>query len=290
MSDDQLVGDDAVNLIAENIDQRDALTVVSEAYQTFIQLYNTLRSSNETIKNFESRFSAQVAKLNCISSTNKLPECITALMLLSNSAINDSQRVSVMAAAAHSNQNLSSNSTNDEFLSSITYQYVSAVIKRCGNTSQPHIQNETLSASSAGMTKFRGQYRNNNSRNKSESPTMNFSCNICGNYGHWKKNHNRDGSLPSHVKASDASTVSSASKSSSDGQQDRNDNEKKKTISFNMAALVGSSGNTFPSAKRRPLLDDGAPYSAIGLVELKLLADHVGLSSDFKLAAIPHAL
>ena len=58
--DDQLVGDDAVNLIVGNIYQIDALTVVSEAYRTFNQLWNTRRGFNETIKNIDSRFSAQV--------------------------------------------------------------------------------------------------------------------------------------------------------------------------------------------------------------------------------------
>ena len=229
ISDDQLVGNNAVNLIVGNIYQRDALTVVSEAYRTFNLLSNTRRSSNEAMKNFEPRFSAQVAKFNSISSTSKLPECITALMLLSNSAIEDSQRVSVMAAAAPSNQNLSSNSSNDEFLSAITYQSVSSVINQCDKSSQPPVENETLTASSAGTTQFRGQYRNNNSRNNSLSPTMKFPCNICGKYGHWKRNHNRDGSLPPHVKALDSPATSGASKSHSEGQQERSEKEKKKT-------------------------------------------------------------
>ena len=108
IADILLTTDAAVDLIVGKIYQKDALSVVSEAYRAFNQLWNTRRSSIDTMKNFESRFSDQVAKFNSISTTTKLPECITALMPLSNSAIDDSQRVSVMAAAAHSDENLTS--------------------------------------------------------------------------------------------------------------------------------------------------------------------------------------
>ena len=131
--------------------------MVSEAYCSFNQLWSTRRSSNETMKKFEFRFPAQVAKFNSTSSTTKIPECITALMLLSNSAIYDLQRVSVMAAATTSNENLTSDSTNYEFLGAFTYQSVSLVIKQCDTSSQPHVQTETLFASSANTTQFRGQ-------------------------------------------------------------------------------------------------------------------------------------
>lgn len=135
ISNEQLIGDGAVDLIVGKLYQRDALTAVSEAYRAFNQLWNTRRSNNETVKNFESRFSAQVARFNSISTTTKLPECITALMFLSNSAIDDSQRVSVMAAAAPSDENLNAQSTNEQFLGAITYQSVSSVIKQCDKSS-----------------------------------------------------------------------------------------------------------------------------------------------------------
>lgn len=39
-----------------------------------------------------------------------------------------------------------------------------------------------------------------------------------------------------------------------------------------------------------PLVDDGAPYSAIGMIELKLLRDHLGLNECFELDPVPKTL
>ena len=126
---------------------------------------------------------------------------------------------------------------------------------------------------------------------------MKYPCNICGKYGHCKRKQNRDGSLPSHDRSCDFPNRSSASNNSSEVPKDWNDNEKNKTVSNNIAALVGSSANTSgcsentkPPKKLGLLVDSAAPYSAIGLVELNLMAEHVGLSSHFKLASIPDSL
>lgn len=209
ISEAELVAEGAVDLLVGEIYQKDALTVVSEAYRAFNQLWNTRRGTNETMKNFESRFSAQVAKFNSKSTTTKLPECITALMLLSNSAINDAQRVSVMAAAAPSDENLNSQSSNDEFLSAFTYQSVSSVIKQCDKTSLEPNESTSLTASSAGTGRFE---RN---RYKGYSPSMKYPCDLCGKYGHWKRNHSPDSSLPSHYKSLDSPLTSSANGSRS---------------------------------------------------------------------------
>ena len=57
-----------------------------------------------------------------------------------------------------------------------------------------------------------------------------------------------------------------------------------------MATLTGSAANTELSYELGPLLDDGAPFSAIEQVELSLPADHIGLSPNPKIDAIPQAL
>lgn len=155
----------------------------------FNQLWNTRRSNNETMKYFESRLSAKVAKFNSISKTTNPPECFTVLLLPSNSAINDSQRVSVMAATAPSVENLTSQSSNHQFLSSITYQSIASVVKQCDKTSHDAIENGPLAASSAGTSHFGGQARGVRTRNKGQSVLMKYSCNLCGKYGLWKRNH-----------------------------------------------------------------------------------------------------
>lgn len=57
-----------------------------------------------------------------------------------------------------------------------------------------------------------------------------------------------------------------------------------------MAILTGSAANTGLSYKLGPILDGRALYSAIGHVELSLLTDHIGLSLNPKMDAIPQAL
>lgn len=132
------------------------------------------------MKYFESRFSAQVAKFNSISKTTKPPECITALLLPSNSAINDPQSVSVTAAAAPSDENLTSQSSNDQFLSSITYQSIASVVKQCDKTPHRATENDPLASSSAATSHFGGQARGGRTRNKSQSVAMKYSCDLCG--------------------------------------------------------------------------------------------------------------
>lgn len=82
------------------------------------------------MKNFEPPFSVQVAKFNAMSETTKLPEYLTALLLLSNSAINGNQRISVLAAAAPADIPLDGVATNDQFLAAVTFQSVASVVKQ----------------------------------------------------------------------------------------------------------------------------------------------------------------
>lgn len=251
------------------------------------------------MKNFESRFAAQAAKFNPISNTTKLPEFITALMLLSNSGCDDSQRVTVLAAASPSNSNLTPQSTNDEFLKAVTYPSVASVIKQCDKSSHDGTENSPLAASSAGTSCYRGPHRGNKERsNHRTHPTRKYPCNLCGKYGHCKSSHNEDGSLPSNVPSYDSPTESNQSHSrsekngsSSNTNHEKSHNWKKKAVSFNKATLTTFSSSTKNcSVELGPLVDSGAPYAAIGLFELNLLADHVGIRSNPKLDAIPNSL
>lgn len=51
-----------------------------------------------------------------------MPECITTLMLLANSSIEDAQRISVFAAAAPKDPEHVPQSSNDQYLAAVTYQ------------------------------------------------------------------------------------------------------------------------------------------------------------------------
>lgn len=76
-------------------------------------------------------------------------ECITALINMSNYAIDDLQRISVMDPGAPSDVNLNNKSTNGEFLSAITYRPVSSAIKQCDQTVHTHKGENKISVNSA---------------------------------------------------------------------------------------------------------------------------------------------
>ena len=62
LSSDQLSADNGVDMILAKIHQRDPITVVSEVYRDFTDLIATRRGANESFRNFESRYTAQVSK------------------------------------------------------------------------------------------------------------------------------------------------------------------------------------------------------------------------------------
>lgn len=84
--------------------QRDTLTVVSEVFRDFNFLLSTPISATESLKTFESRF----AKINSNGSSNQRSDSLIALMLLSNSVIENSQRGACLADATPSVANLKS--------------------------------------------------------------------------------------------------------------------------------------------------------------------------------------
>jgi len=72
LTKEQPKSDGGVDLIMNAVYQHDALSVISEAYDGFNALLNTRRGQNESLKNFETRFSAAVTKFNSLSTTTKL--------------------------------------------------------------------------------------------------------------------------------------------------------------------------------------------------------------------------
>lgn len=113
ISDANLQGDEGVGHIENAFYQLDALSVVSEVYQLFNELWKPKCGNNESVKAFESRFVSQVSKFNATSTTTKLPECLTTLIVLTKAESCDSQRVSVLAAASPSK--FGNNGSNETF-------------------------------------------------------------------------------------------------------------------------------------------------------------------------------
>lgn len=117
-----------------------------------------------------------------------------------------------------------------------------------------------------------------------------------------KDSHNSDDSLKSGVKCYDTAEKFSKAIGSDDGSQssgNNNSNGKGKTFSFIISALSSnncslneSSGSYefFLDQAIGPLVGDGAPYSAIGSVELLLLTYHIEKDVGFEFQPIPLSL
>lgn len=118
---EQLRSKNGVNLIINAIYRRDFMSVILEAYENFSALINLRRDPAESLRTFETRYSAAVAKFNFFSSTKKLLQCITSLVLLNNASIEHSQRVSALSAAAPTGTAFSDKASTDNFLKVLTY-------------------------------------------------------------------------------------------------------------------------------------------------------------------------
>ena len=250
--------------IVNAVCKRDALSAVSDVYRDYMALLNLKRGSNEMFKNFESRFEAQVSKFNAHSTVTKIPEALTALLLLANSNVDDSQRISVLAAASPgSGEN---DSTMDTYLQAIKYESIASVLRQCDQTGQQSgsASGSALHAGSAATT-GRGQCPKRGKRRLTPQELADLkrrsTCRECKKKGHWAQDHNPDGSLKPGTLVID----------DDDDKQKSSKHDKKPTVTFNMAQLTDHPKNFIDGDFIGPLVDDGAPYSGIGEAEFKVL-------------------
>lgn len=265
ISDSDIQSNNGSKVVVYAIYKREARSVVSDVYQNFMSLLNTPRGSTETFKNFESRFDAQISKLNASSGSVQLPEALTALMLLANSSIENGQRVSVLAATS-TNSVLPSIAGTDEFIKEVTYEEIASVLLQCDSCS-PKMNSDHatkyLSASSVSPNGFQKRYKSKERRKLTAEQLPDLKrkskCRQCEKYGHWKSDHLPNGQLKPGVKSTDTAPDTD---NVSQGRP-------KKTVTFNMVQVNGSCSHetSFDFNSIGPLLDDGAPYRGMGLRE-----------------------
>lgn len=290
---EQLQSENGVDLIVQKVFKRDALSVVSETFKDFNCLLDSKRDEKEGFRNFEQRFAANMAKFNSISETTKLPECITALMLLANASVDDAQRISVLASAANHNGEVNDQASNDALLETITYESIASIIKQCDRQSE---QGRTMSAHSLvprreGTGNGNGKYNPYKRHHNHKDKTMRFPCHVCGNYGHWKRDHNKDGSLKQGVRNIKSEDIGKQQSNINDAQKTGGASSSKKTVTFsNMILLNSAQIKNMADMRLGPLVDDGATYSAIGIVELNILHSHIGNVSEVIVNPVPEKL
>lgn len=87
-------------MVASEIHKMDALYKVTDVYERFPAVISTKRSENESLKIFETRFDAQMVKLNSMTGDMKIPDSLVSIIILNNSNIEKNQRVTVLASCS----------------------------------------------------------------------------------------------------------------------------------------------------------------------------------------------
>ena len=131
ISPTELSSERGADLIVSTIHQRDPLSVVSSIYADFSHLLSIRRGSNESLRNFELRFAAQLSKFRANGQLVCLHESLTAFMLLNNADVDDAQRVAILSAASSNDVSVTSSSDNDAFLQNVQYISVAAILRQC---------------------------------------------------------------------------------------------------------------------------------------------------------------
>jgi len=225
----------------------------------------TKRGSSESFIDFESRFEAQISKFNSHSSLARLPDALVAFMLLANSNVDSSQRISVLAASSPNSDQFSVNASTDDYLSSVKYEQFASVIRQCDkkqDKDKDTVDSDALHASVVRAVKEHMKNTKPPRRTLTADQLANLKskskCRRCMKYGHWADDHNEDGSLKPGVTSTHEPPNSSSKPSTGS-----------RAVTFNMVNLIGSNCDITEVAG--PLLDDGAPYCGMGENEFKIL-------------------
>lgn len=153
IADDDIQSGTGWKKIVEAVYKRDTLSVFSEVYQSYLGVLSMKRGSNETFRNFESRFMAQVSKFNSTTTSCKIPETLMAFTLLANSSVDNNQRISVLADLSNGNS-LGPDSTTDQYLESVSYEKFASVLRQCDKAKtdkRTRVRSEMLSLSTRLM-------------------------------------------------------------------------------------------------------------------------------------------
>ena len=216
-------------------------------------------------------------------SSNALPESPTALMLLSDRNIDANQRISILSSATSHNTESTSTLTNEQLMDSVTCDPFASVLRQCD--SYKSYSSDTLRANSTSFSRPKWNRYHRAPRQIAELK-KNSRSKRCELWGHWRSDHTSDGTMKSEVKAS-KNPVTQPYKEWNNVNSKPNTH--KKTMTFNIAMLNGTC--SFSSSHfTGPLLDDGAPYSGLGLLELEMLSPYLRSNWNGKLDPLRSAI
>lgn len=196
ISDEIIQSTKDVDAILGAIHKYDPLTVVSNLFGELIQLISTKRSSNETFRNFESRFNAQLSRFNALSQSTMFPNAISAFSLLANANVDTAQRISILAAASPSSTTADDEATTDSLPNMVSYESVATVLRQCDQASEQtsshlyNVANAALFPSPAWNRKPSSHFMRHRRTPEQVQEAKNVNpCVRCGKYGHCYGDH-----------------------------------------------------------------------------------------------------
>lgn len=244
---------------------------------------------NESFRKFETHFNALVSKFNSHGSVICLPESITAFMLMPSAVIDDNHRVSILATAGKDlstakSEQVPSRQTSADIGKHVRYETVASILRQCEKRHRTLTYSQPLSVNQGKL----GEGNDGGRRNGEHLHRMkcNKTCRQCRKFGHWKNDHADDGSLkpgaPCLEQPPTDSDSDGFSHTKANGSPQANP-KKKPNVSLGFTSALCKSllaGNVAQSAisdfrKVGPLVDDAAPYSAIGEMELHIIEKQV---------------
>lgn len=132
---------------------------------------------------------------------------------------------------------------------------------------------------------------NNRDKKPSVGALKKIPCHTCGKYGKWRTENRTEGCLHDGLKAFTTAAEITSSLNQSGMNSSKNSNKdspgSRKTMSFHMARA--SFHTQHNEDNPGPFVHDGAEYSAVGIVKLKLYDDLL-VVGDIKLDPIPASL
>lgn len=207
-------------------------------------------------------------------------------MQLGNSHVDSSQCISVLAATALPAESSNSDTTMDDFLKSISYDTIAAVLRQCDRSKSADRPSNTdffLRNISASTNKHGGSRKKKSNKclrpEKLADLKAKANFQICLSKGHWVSENNDDGTLRPDVVFIESKGTANTSIDSY---------PRRRTITFNLDLLENCHQEChFPGDYIGLLVDDGEPYKGIGLYEFSLLKSFFVPEWNRKLDSLP---
>lgn len=110
-------------------------SIKDAVYQDFNDLLSIKLKSKESYHKYEPKFTAKIEKIHHHGITLAINQSILAMMLLSESNIDEVKQIQILSSAT-SGSVVTSSDNDDAIVTQITYENVASVLPQCDNNSR----------------------------------------------------------------------------------------------------------------------------------------------------------